>query len=309
MAQVLEDSSDTWSHNIRSFDDVIGAFSDARITVMDDGPLQASLLIERSYEGSSWLQQVVLRRGETELLVRNWLNWQGQWRMLKLAFDVAVAAATATHDIPFGWCERPVDGTEVPTQMWMDVTGPSTARPPQAVGLAVLDDGKYSCDVKGSTMRLTVLRCPPYAYHIPHRIGSKKQYEWVDQGYQEFTLILRPHVGDWQEAGVVQRARELNLPVLPITMHCHPGKMAAQASLMEISSSQMELTALKPAEDGDGYIVRVADRHGRGASGDMEWMGHAFPIAVQPFEVITLRLVQRDGDWQVIPCDMIERAL
>ena len=306
VAQVLEDTSDTWSHGIRGYDDVIGAFGDARITVADNGPLQASVLVERRYEGNAWLQQLILRHGETEILVRNWLNWQGQWRMLKLAFDVPTAEPHAVHDIPFGWRARPTDGAEVPTQMWMDVSGPAQGR---LVGLALLNDGKYGCDVKGSTMRLTILRCPPYAYHLPHPIGAKHRYDWVDQGYQEFTLVLRPHVGDWREAGVIGRARALNMPVVAITMHGHPGERPPQASLMALASPEMELTALKPAEDGDGFIVRIADRHGRGGQGELNWMGTAFPIQVAPFEVVTLRLAQRDGRWQAIPCNMIEQPM
>ncbi|NOZ26885.1 MAG: alpha-mannosidase [Chloroflexi bacterium] len=307
--QVLKDTSDTWSHGVRRFDQVIGTFGNARITVCDNGPLQASILVERHHEENVWLQQIILRRGEAEILVRNWLTWQGHWTMLKLAFDVPTDAPQAAHDIPFGWCCRPCDGSEVPTQMWMDVSGPARDQPDQVIGLAVLDDGKYGCDVRGSVMRLTILRSPPYAYHIPHPIGTKHRYDWIDQGQQEFTLVLRPHVGDWRDAGVVHRARELNLPLVPITMHCHEGELPPVASLMEITSPEMELTALKPAEDGDGYIVRVVDRHGRGGKGELRWREERFPLSLAPFEVVTLRLAHRESRWQAIPCDMIEQPL
>jgi len=309
VAQVLQDTSDTWSHGICRFDQVIGHFSDARLIVCDEGPLQASLLIERAYEGSTWLQQIILRQGERALLIHNWLSWQGRWRMLKLAFDVAMNEPQATHDVPFGWCHRPCDGTERAAQMWMDVTGPSCTDAGQLVGLALIDDGKYGCDVTGSTMRLTVLRSPPYAYHEPHQLGSKYRYDWIDQGPQEFTLALVPHVGDWRDAGVIWRALELNLPAVPVTTHCHPGECPPTASLAALSSPELTLTALKPAEDGNGYIVRVADRHGRGGEGELRWLGwdQTFPISVAPFEVVTLRLSQEDDRWNVIPCDMIER--
>jgi alpha-mannosidase len=310
VAQVLEDTSDTWSHRVSRFDQTIGQFGDACVTVCDQGPLQASLLVERSYEGNTWLQQMIMRHAEPEILVRNWLYWKGRWRMLKLGFDVATSDPHAAHDVPFGWCFRPCDGTERPTQMWMDVTGPALADPEQMLGLAVIDDGKYGCDVTGSTLRLTVLRCPPYAYHHPpHVFGAKQRYDWTDQGLQEFTLVLRPHAGDWRAADVVRRAREINLPVSAITMHCHGGELPRAGSLAALSSSEMELTALKPAEDGDGYVLRVADRHGSGGDGELRWQGQRFPVELEPFEVLTLRLAQRSGRWQAMPCDMIERCL
>lgn len=353
VAQVLEDTSDTWSHGVRAFDGVLGAFASPKVTVADRGPLQASLYLERRWEGSTWLQQLVLRAGEREVLVRNWLFWQGQWRMVKLAFDVAVAEPEAWRDVPFGALRAPGDGAEFPMQMWADVSGTipsplwgegrgegetSCARPtagaseplqtgearraadsPLALalspveergraGLAVLNDGKYAGDVRGSTLRLTVLRCPPYAYHIPHRIGSKQRYDWVDQGLQEFTLCLMPHLGGWREAGVVRRARELNLPPVPVTMHAHPGALPPTAGLAELEGDEFELTALKPAEDGRGYIVRIADRHGYGGVGRLVWRGTAFTIACKAYEVLTLRLEERDGRWQATRCDMIERV-
>ena len=308
VAQVLEDTSDTWSHRVTHYDQVIGRFDDARITVGDEGPLQVSLFIERSYQGSTWLQQVVLRHDEPEILIRNWLHWEGRWRTLKLAFDVAVSEALAAHDVPFGWCHRPADGSERATQMWVDVTGPSLAGPDQTGGLGIIDDGKYGCDVSGSTARLTILRSPPYAYHEPpHVFGAKQRYDWTDQGPQEFTVVVRPHVGDWRTAGLVQRAREINLPVTPITMHSHPGELASAASLAALSSPEMELTALKPAEDGDGFVLRIADRHGRGAQGELRWLDQSFPVALAPFEVLTLRLTQHTGGWQATLCDMLER--
>jgi alpha-mannosidase len=309
---VLDDHSDTWSHGVRRFEDVIGRFDSPRITAGDPGPLQASLLVERSYEGNTWLQQLVLRAGEPELLIRNWLNWSGRWRMLKLAFDVATGRPRAFHDTPFAAIERPCDGREVPTQMWLDVSGPVQAVGSEVeAGLAVINDGKYGCDVTGSTARLTVLRCPPYTYHHPpHVIGSRQRYDWLDQGLQDFSVLLRPHIGDWRAAGIVRRARALNLPPLLVTSHAHPGACPPAGSLLHLDAPDLELTALKPAEAGRGYIVRIADRHGRGGHGRLVWAGRAFPVAITPGAVRTylLRPWGRDR-WRCVPCDMLERPL
>lgn len=307
VGQVLEDTSDTWSHQVQSYENVVGTFGEASITVADTGPLQASLLVERSYQGSTWLQQLILRAGERQLIVRNWLHWQGRWQMVKLAFDVAVDSPASAHDAPFGWVPRPCNGAEVPTHMWMDVSGEARGRPGQTAGLAVLNDGKYGCDVRESMMRLSILRSSPYAYHIPHIIGTKQRYDWIDQGLQEFTVALVPHVGDWRDAGVVQAARALNYPVTAITTHSHAGSLPAQASLLELEAGELELTALKPADDGDGYIVRLADRHGRGGAGTLRWLGQAFPVACRPFEVVTLRLTRQGEAWRAQACDLLER--
>jgi alpha-mannosidase len=313
--QALEDTSDTWSHRETRWDKVVGTFGSAKITVAENGPLQASLLVERSYaepgaDGSrgALLQELIVHRDEPEIVIRNWLFWQGRWRMLKLACDVALANPRAARDVPFGFSEWPADGTERAGQMWVGVSGDAAGDPAQTAGLAILDDGKYGCDVNGSTVRLTVLRCPPYAYHVPpHVFGTKLRYDWLDQGSQEFTVVLRPHVGDWREAEIVKRARELNLPLPAITMHSHAGPRPKSASLAALTNADMELTALKLAEDGDGYIVRVADRHGRASRGALVWGSQSFELALEPFEVVTLRMRERGGRWEAAQCDMIER--
>jgi alpha-mannosidase len=83
--------------------------------------------------------------------------------------------------------------------------------------------------------------------------------------------------------------------------------LASAASLAALSSPEMELTALKPAEDGDGFVLRIADCHGRGAQGELRWLDQSFPVALAPFEVLTLRLTQHTGGWQATLCDMLER--
>ncbi len=156
-------------------------------------------------------------------------------------------------------------------------------------------------------MRLTVLRCPPYAYHEPHPMGAKLRYDWIDQGFQEFTVAVRPHVGEWQQAGIVERARQLNQPPVLITVHCHSGERPAADSLLSLSSDGMEMTAFKQAADGNGFVIRVVDRYGHGSQGSITFDGQEIALAVAPFDVVTLRLTLADGAWRATECDMLER--
>ncbi len=186
-------------------------------------------------------------------------------------------------------------------------TSPARLQDGQTIGLALLNDGKYGCDVTGSTLRLTILRCVPYAYHDPHPFGTRQRYDWVDLGSQSFTFVLRPHVGDWRDTDIVARARALNQPPLPVTMHAHPGDLPPSGSLYAVDNPDVEVTACKRAEDGDGYIVRLADVHGRGSRTTLTWLGQPFAVEVSPFEVVTVRLEEKEGAWALSHCDMLER--
>jgi alpha-mannosidase len=320
VGEVIDDHSDTWSHGVQRYGEALGAFGNATVRIGDTGPLQATLFVDRTYGPNTWHQQIILRAGEREVTVRNWLTWLEPWRLVKLACTVNTAAPTAVHDVPFGWLTRPCDGHEVPTHQWLDVSGPSAAqRSAPTVGLALLNDGKYSCDVTGNTLRLTILRCVPYAYHEPHPFGVRGRYDWVDQGSQSFTVVLRPHVGPWQDAGragdggsiaasdIVAAARALNQPPLVVTMHAHPGDLSARASLYALDTPAVEVTACKPAEDGRGVILRLADVHGAGAEATLTWDGVPFAVTIAPCEVLTLRLVPDGSAWRLEPCNMLER--
>jgi alpha-mannosidase len=309
VAQVIHDPSDTWSHAVRSYDQVLGRFSQARIRPADSGPLQASLLVERSWQdetgaSGTWLQQVILRSGASEIILRNELYWHGAWRTLKLAFDLPLSQPQGVRDVPFGALPFPTDGLETPMQQWAAVFGALSSG---EAGLAVLNDGKYACDLLGSTLRLTILRSPPYGYHVPHEIGAKQHYDWIDQGSQRFDLVLRPFIGDWKKAEIVRRARELNLPPVLVTMHSHPGKLPPSQGLCSLESQELELTALKPLEDGEGYLLRLADRHGAGGEGILTWMGQPFTVVCKPYEVRAFRIERLEDAWDLFPCDFLER--
>jgi hypothetical protein len=69
----------------------------------------------------------------------------------------------------------------------------------------------------------------------------------------------------------------------------------------------VEVIACKPAEDGSGYIVRLADVHGRGGMATLLWAGVPFAVQVAPFEVVTLRLLPEGNTWRMEICDLLER--
>ena len=133
----------------------------------------------------------------------------------------------------------------------------------------------------------------------------------ADRGAHEFTYALFPHAGDWVTAETVRRAWELNVPIV-----CTPGTGRRTDSLGEHATFKVEgpalLETVKPAEDGDGYILRLYEPHGgRGPvrvhtplplerviacnhveeNGD-EWPTQAagFDFPIGPFEIKTFRV-------------------
>jgi alpha-mannosidase len=255
-----ETDSDTWSHGIFSFRKEVGRFSDADVRVLENGPVRAALRVTSRYGSSVLRQDFLLYADRKEVEVRVKLDWREQHKMLKLSFPVAVASPTAVYEIPFGHIRRPVDGDEEPGGQWLDVSGTLASDATRTYGLALLNDGRYSFDVKDGDLRMTVVRSPIFADHFGQRDDI---CEFMEQGTTEFRYGLVPHEDSWQEAGIVRKAYELNVPPTGISETYHQGPLPTVFTGISIDAENVVVTAFKPAEDGEGSILRLFETAGK----------------------------------------------
>ena len=287
IGEVLEDTSDTWSHNVVKYDKTIGKFGKAKITVVDKGPLQYSLLVEREYENNIWAQQIILRNNSPEIYIKNKLYWQSKFKMVKLGFDINVEEPKSYHDIPFGWIERKNEGSEYPSLMWMCNEG--KAKEGGLSGVGIINDCKYGCDINGTMMRLSILRCPPYAYDEHHDLNSKSNCDWLDQGLNEFNILIKPYIGSFKNSGLINKAREFNSSPLLITNHAHKGQKEKSASLLQIDNKNVELTAFKIADDESGYVFRLINHSDTKETCKLKFNNTNLSCHLAPFEIKTFK--------------------
>jgi alpha-mannosidase len=253
---VIDDPSDTWGHNVFSFDNVIGAFTARSVKLVEHGPVRSTLRVVSEYGASTLVQDFSLYRELDWIDVRATVNWQERHQMLKLRFPVNVHFMRATFEIPYGHVERFANGEEEPGQSWIDLSG--TSRDSGGLyGLSVLNDSKYSFDVMVRDIGMTVLRSPIYAHHIPAEGKPDGHYSFIDQGIQRFRYALLPHEGSWTTAGTVCRALELNQPPISLNTAFHDGPLARRESFLEVDHANIVVSALKQAEDGEAVILRA----------------------------------------------------
>ena len=143
-----------------------------------------------------------LDAGSRVLRFETFVEWQERHKMLKVAFPVTVTSREATYEIQFGHVRRPTHQDtsharamfEVPAQRWADLGDGE-------YGVALLNDSKHGYDIRGSVMRLSLLRAPTHPDPT------------ADRGGHQFTYALMPHPGDLREAGVIAAAEDLNAPL------------------------------------------------------------------------------------------------
>jgi alpha-mannosidase len=113
-----------------------------------------------------------------------------------------------------------------------------------------LNNCKYGHDIKDHTIRLTLLRSPTYP--DPE----------ADQGEHAFSYSLVPHPGDWREGETIRHAYLFNMPahgrLLPQST---TGSLPDAFSLVHVDRPGVVIETVKPAEDGDGLIVRLYEAH------------------------------------------------
>ncbi|UBV44258.1 alpha-mannosidase (plasmid) [Deinococcus taeanensis] len=121
--QVVRDDTDTWGHGARAFRALTGVFTGARLEVLENGPVRATVRATTAFGQSTAVQDLTLYAGSPDICAQLSLDWHEQHHAAQLVFPAALSDVTATFEVPYGHVTRPADGEEEPVQAWLDVTG------------------------------------------------------------------------------------------------------------------------------------------------------------------------------------------
>ncbi len=129
-------------------------------------------------------------------------------------------------------------------------------------GLAIINDGLKEYEVSRDltrTVYITLLR----AYTV-HLATVPKQWETHPEmnlsqcpGEHEFNFWIYPHSGGTMKGNVVQETERIYSPLIPVQSGVSRGTQPSTKSLIKIQPDIITLSALKLAEDRQGYILRL----------------------------------------------------
>ncbi|MGH9597239.1 MAG: alpha-mannosidase, partial [Edaphobacter sp.] len=247
---------DAWNIDPGTLDHVTPIDELDSVTLVDRGPVRATVRVSRTWQKSKFVQDISLDAGADTVVIDNNIDWHETHVLLKAAFPLAATADKATYEIPYGSIARPTTRNnswekakfEVPAMRWADLGDDKQ-------GLSILNDSKYGYDAEGNTLRITLLRSPTWP--DPD----------ADRGHQHFVYALYPHAGTWKQALTVHRGYELNDPLKAEQVFPHTGSLPAEHSWASIENPNVTLTAIKKAEDSDALIFRM-----------YEWAGTATEV-------------------------------
>jgi alpha-mannosidase len=267
-AVVIDDRSDTWGHGVVAYDDEAGEFGCESVRLLENGPVRSIVRVESRYGDSTLREDYIVAVGAPYVDVRVTIDWREKLALLKLRYATSVETDTATFETPYGSIERRAGGDEEPGQAWVDVSDGSR-------GLTVANDAKYGYDVRRGDIGISAVRSPVWAWHDPRELEDEGDYVYMDQGRQTFNVRLIPHAGDPRDADVVRRAIELNQPAFGLIETFHEGPLPQRESFGDDGGGDAVVTAVKGAEDGDGFVVRAYESAGRPSHARFELLGRA----------------------------------
>lgn len=239
---------------------------DAKIRVVETGPVRVAIEVERETEGSKFVQTVRLSTGDAGNRVEfsNLLDWKTKEANLKATFPLAAANDLATYNWDVGTIQRPTEEErqfEVASHQWIDLTDSSGA-----FGATILTDCKNASDKpNGNTLRLTLIRTPGTR-------GGYADQGTQDIGHHQILFGLAGHANDWRAGQTDWQAYRLNQPLIAFQSPSHPttfinGKSFSLLSLRRgsesLSNSRIRVLALKKAELSDEIIVRLVEMDGK----------------------------------------------
>jgi alpha-mannosidase len=301
-AIVIRDSDDAWESRRRSFREVAGVFRLATpeetaeicgvrsgslppVRVIEDGPVRTVVEAVFVYNRSQLVLTYRIPRHTGEIDVEVRVLWMEKRSMLKLGVPVAAAGAVSVvGQTAFGSQPLVNNGDEAVAQRWIAAT-----KLPGGNALSVINDGTYGCSVEGNELRISLLRSPAYSglpvFEGEPPIPQDRFTPRIDQGERVFRFRLAAGPERERLAAVDREATAFG--EVPMLLMAYPPALRRARSgdatrgdatdrdaaagrsargtagpAIYLSDDSVRLAAMKRAESGDGYIIRLFEPTG-----------------------------------------------
>lgn len=297
---------DPWQHILPEQDETFTTLNQqARITLIHEGELETSFRVvidwalpeKRAMDEKRRSEHfnpctiesiVTLRKGCRYVDIETTVDNHSEDHYLQVGFPTDIQSefsyAQGQYDVVARPIAKPdyslydeIPMTEHPMNSFVDVTDGK-------VGAALLNEGlkayEASDDERG-TVYLSLLRCFPLRILVTQ---DMQDYSWEKGsqclGKNHFHYAFLPHKGNWEEGNVWGASEQFNLDFVmcQIAPTAH-GKNGLVHSFLALGTERLNVSAVKRAEDGDGYVVRLFNPSDDTVKSTINLNGGIAPIA------------------------------
>ncbi|MQT14933.1 alpha-mannosidase [Segnochrobactrum spirostomi] len=244
------------------------ALESRRVTA--NGPHLAEIELVRRVSASTIRQRLRLWSNSPRLEIVTDLDWHDRRLYLRAAFPLTVLAEEAVYDQAIGVQRRATHDNTSWQRAQFEACGHRFVSLSETDwGAALLSADKYGFSAKGNTLTLSLVRGPMFPDML------------ADEGSHRFRYALLPHDGRWWSEAVQAEADQFADPVRACPAR---GVVDDDLAPIGLGGQQVRLHALKAAEDGDGYVLRLSEAAGRRGSFRLDLPAGRVPRPVDALE-------------------------
>lgn len=235
---VYDDAGNCWDfyHGYRNGN--VGRFIKTSCAAFSDGP-RAGVKIFYQYGKSSIEQTISVTEGSPLVRFDVKADWRELEKMLRTDFYPDVQTDEVTCDIQFGNVKRSMlENNSVQTAQYETCAHKWVDMSELTHGVTLINDSKYGYYCKHGCISVNLLRSQQH----PCRAQ--------DNGVHFFSYALYMHEGNVHDSEAVAHAYAFNRPLAVV-------KASPAGPLVQTDNVHAVIEAVKPAEDGNGYIVRL----------------------------------------------------
>lgn len=216
------------------------------IEIVEKGPLRGVLRIKKKFLDSIISQDIILYKYLSRIDFKTTIDWKQNEILLKVAFPLDINSSVASYEIQYGHVQRQTHRNtswdsakfEVVGHKWADISEGN-------FGVSLINDCKYGYDVKGTTMRLTLLRSPIF----PNPTSG--------QEIHEFTYSIYSHKGDLKSGETIKQSYALNCPLTYISAKKNEGILNEKLSIAKVNNENIIIEVIKKSENSSDIIIRM----------------------------------------------------
>ena len=274
-----------WQHVAPEIDETFTTLGEqATVTLLREGEFETTYKIamrwelpeKRAFDEKSRSEHklpvdieslVTLRKGAKFVEIETTINNRCEDHYLQVGFPTGIKAEYADSQGQFDVVSRPIAKpdyslydeppmTEHPMNSFVSITDGTNGATLLNTGLKAYE----AADDEEGTLYLSLIRAYPLRICVTKDMQNYSDWDKGSQciGKNTFRYAFMPHKGNWEEANVWQESERFNLylTIGQIAPTAH-GKNPLDHSFLELKDENLNVSAIKKSEDGEGWVVRL----------------------------------------------------
>lgn len=272
------------------------------VRVIEDGDVQTVVEAVFGMHDSKAYVRYIMPKFGTAFDVETGVFFGEKQQYLKLMVNTAMPySSDFVGQVMFGRDTLASTGEETVSQKWLALCNGTDS------AFTVLNAGTYGANRMGARIGLTLLRSAGYTssdFVMGKAFSEDRFAPRMEQGMREFRFRIQAGCGCLMNS-VDNKALAYNEQPYALA-YCPSGEGTKPGTFYRIDNPSVVVSALKKAEDGDGYILRLYETTGREQTAAVEIpsLGIRESITLEAQEVRTYRM--KPGAGKLLPETLLE---